>query len=92
MAIMEIKFALSLKISNSTTNTSLAFKATNTLLTLKFIPYIYYLLYFQKNSSNIKTLIDSSYEINVMTPVYAKKLNLHIWKLTLEYKKLINLV
>ena len=56
--------------------------ATSTLVTgadeetLIRIPYIHYLVRFQKNKGTIQALIDSSSKVNVMSLAYAKKLEL----------------
>lgn len=60
------------------------FWATSTLMTeasekaQKRVPYVYYLIQFQKNSSKIKALINLSSEINAICLTYAKKLGLRI--------------
>lgn len=53
-------------------------------LVLERISYIYYLLYFWKNTANIKALIDSGGEVNVITPAYATKLGLKAYHTNVE--------
>ena len=43
---------------------------------LERVPYVHYPLRFWKDTADVKTLIDSSSEINAMTPAYASKLGL----------------
>lgn len=43
---------------------------------LKCIFCIHYIVKFKKNIVEIRVLIDSKSEVNVMTPAYAKKLGL----------------
>ena len=43
-------------------------------ITLDYILYIYYFIYFQKNSNNVKVLIDACNEVNTITPIYILKL------------------
>lgn len=62
------KLVLILVISMSLTSTS------KKDIILHYISYIYYLVYFQKNSNNIKTLIDSNTKIKTITSIYALKL------------------
>lgn len=52
------------------------FNTNNLTLSLKYIPYIDYLIYFQKNKGNIKVLINFDNKVNIITLVYAKKLGL----------------
>lgn len=45
---------------------------------LERVLYIHYRLYFQKNTIEVKTLIDSGSEVNAIIPGYALKLDLKI--------------
>ena len=47
-------------------------------MTLKQVPYIYYPLRFQKNTIDIKALIDSGSKVNAIIPAYALKLGLQV--------------
>lgn len=51
----------------------------NFTLPLKHILCIYYLIYFKKNQTKIKALLDSNNKINIMTPTYVAKLDFKIW-------------
>lgn len=42
---------------------------------LKRVLYIYYLLYFQKNTIEIKALLDFGNKVNAITPAYILKLD-----------------
>lgn len=53
-------------------------KAKNEVVVLKRVSCIYYPLCFQRNTANIRTLIGSGNEINVMTLVITSKLGLQI--------------
>lgn len=48
------------------------------------VPCIYYLLRFQKNIAEIKALIDSDSEINIISPVYILKLGLKIRQINIR--------
>lgn len=48
----------------------------DTLLTLDWVPSIYYLLCFWKDTAGVKALIDCGSEVNAMTSVYISKLSL----------------
>lgn len=43
-------------------------------ITLNYIQYIYYLIYFQKVNNNVKILIIYKDKIHVITPTYTSKL------------------
>ncbi len=43
---------------------------------LQCVPYIRYLVQFQEDQPEVKALIDSSSEVNAMTPAFAAKLEL----------------
>ena len=47
-------------------------------LILNYILYIYYLIYLEKYSNNIKALIDFGNEVNIMTLVCTFKLGLQV--------------
>lgn len=50
------------------------------MIVVERVPYIYYLVQFQKTGKKVtKVLINSSSEINAMTPLYVKQLDLQIW-------------
>ena len=55
---------------------------------LKRVPWIHYLLYFQKNTINIRALIDSSSEVNTMAPVYPSKLGLKVCHINVRGQKI----
>lgn len=46
------------------------------ILLLQCVPYIYYPVWFKKNKSKIQIPLDFSYEVNVITSVYAAKQDL----------------
>lgn len=48
----------------------------DTLLSLEQILYIYYLLYFQKDTIDIRILSNFGNKVNTITPAYASKLDL----------------
>ena len=48
---------------------------------LNGIPYIHYLVLFQKNKANIQALINSSNKVNMITLAYIFKLGLKVQKL-----------
>ena len=50
------------------------------------VPCIYYLVKFQEKQ--VKTLLDSSSEINAISPTYAKRLGLKTWKTNLGAQKI----
>ena len=47
-------------------------------VSLKWVPCIYYLLCFQKDTANVRALVDSGSKVNAMTPPYASKLGLKV--------------
>ena len=57
-------------------------------VTIERVPCIYYLLYFRKDSIGIRALVDSSSEINTMTPAYAAKLGLKVRKTDIKAQKI----
>ena len=42
--------------------------------TLKYVPYVYCLVQFQKDLSKTKTLIELDSKVNTISPAYIKKL------------------
>ena len=60
----------------------------DSLQPLKKIPYIHHPLRFQKDPHKDKALIDLSNEVNTMTPVYAAKLGLKVWKTNIGAQKI----
>ena len=66
-------------ISASTTFLSVAGASIeDTSRSLDWVPYIYYPLRFQKDTVEVKALIDSGSEVNAITPAYASKLGLWV--------------
>ena len=56
---------------------------------LDWVPYIHYPVQFQKDQKSIiRTLIDSSNKVYIMTPAYAKKLGLRTWKTDVGAQKI----
>lgn len=55
---------------------------------LEKISCIHYLLCFQKDLCETRALIDLDSEFNAMTPAYAVKLGLKIWKTDIEAQKI----
>ena len=45
---------------------------------LQRVPCVYYLIWFKKNE--VQALIDSGSEVNAMTPAYASKLGLRVYR------------
>lgn len=84
VASIKTKFVLRPKLLTLTNNVSLLLKATEALPPLDYMPCIYYLLYIQKDSGNIKALIDFDNEINRMILAYAKKLGFYIQKINIR--------
>lgn len=62
----------------------------NSTLPLERMSCTYYLLCFKKDQRKIQALIDSSSEVNAMTPVYAKKLGFRTWKTDVGVQKIYN--
>lgn len=60
------------------------FSINNPTPPLKHILCIYYLLYFEKDKSNIKILIDSNSEVNAMTPIYVFKLGFKVHYINIQ--------
>lgn len=52
--------------------------ATNTLPLLKHVPYIYYLIQFQKDQVELQALINFGSEINTMTLLYMSRLGFKV--------------
>ena len=57
-------------------------------VTLEQILYIYYPLWFQKDTVDVRAIIDSGSEINVMTPVYALKIDFKVHYTNVGAKKI----
>ncbi len=55
---------------------------------LQRVPCIWYSVQFQEGQPEIKTLITSSSEVNVMTPAYVTKLGFTAWKTGIGAKKI----
>ena len=51
---------------------------TNKEVTLERVPYIHYLLRFQKDTAGIRALVNLGSEVNAMTPAYVAKLDLKV--------------
>ena len=47
-------------------------------VTLKRVPCVHYLLRFQKNTVDVRVLIDSGSEVNAITPAYTSKLGFRV--------------
>ena len=47
-------------------------------VTLEWVPCVHYSLRFRKDTTDVRALIDSSSEVNVMAPTYASKLGLQV--------------
>ena len=73
LRIWEVK-KLVLVLATSTLMTSLNKK------TLEYIPCIYYLVQFKKHTMRVKALIHLESEVNAISPIYTKKLDLRIHK------------
>lgn len=69
-----------MNIHNSGFKINFAHLATN----LKYAPCIYYPVRFHKDREDIKTLIDLSNKINVIHPVYAKKIGFSVKKIDID--------
>lgn len=57
-------------------------------LSLKYLLYIYYPLYFKKDKGNIKALINSNNKVNIIVLTYMAKLGLKIWLTNVSNKKI----
>ena len=57
-------------------------------LSLEQVPCIYYLLRFWKDITGVRALFDLGSEVNAMTPAYAIKLGLKIWKTDIRGQKI----
>lgn len=55
---------------------------------LEKVLYIHYLLFFQKDTTEFKALINSNSKINAMTQMYASKLGLKIWSIDVGAQKI----
>ena len=53
-------------------------------IVLEKVPYIHYLLRFQKDINEMRALIDSASEVNAITPAYASKLGLRARRTDVE--------
>ena len=61
---------------------------TNKKMTLERVPCIHYPLHSWKNTTGVGALIDSGSEVNAMTPAYAAKLGLKVWKTNIRNQKI----
>ena len=52
------------------------------------ISYIHYSVQFRKDKSTIQTLFNSDSKVNAMTPAYATKLGLKVWKTDVGAQKI----
>lgn len=59
-------------------------------VSLKQVRYIYYLLYFQKNTISMRALIDLGTEINAIILVYILKLYLKFYYTNIRAQKIDN--
>lgn len=57
-------------------------------MVLEKVSYINYLLYFRKNTVNIRALINLSNKINAMTPAYINKLGLKTYYTNIGVQKI----
>ena len=55
---------------------------------LEHIPYIYYPIQFKKNVDKVQAFIDSKSEVNIIAPVYEKKLDLRVQKTDVKAQKI----
>ena len=67
--------------------------ATSVLLTdsgekVVRVPYIYYLIWFQKDQEQVRALLNSGSEVYAMKPALAQKLLLHIQKTNIGAQKI----
>lgn len=65
-------------------------KEAKLALLLKYILYMYYLVYFKKDLLKIQTLFDFDYVFNAITIAYAKKLGFQICKTNVEAQKIVS--
>ena len=49
---------------------------------------IHYPVRFQENKEQVRALLDSGNEVNIMSPAYAKKLGLKTWKTNVGAQKI----
>lgn len=79
------KLTIGFKTPTPSIDSHLPFGNTEAPSSLKYMPYICYLIWFKKDwEIKIHNLIDSNNEVNTMTPVYAKKLGLHTRKINIS--------
>ena len=57
-------------------------------MTLERLPYIYYLLCFQKDTAGVRALIDSGSKFIAMIPAYASRLGLQACHTSVRAKKI----
>lgn len=55
---------------------------------LERVPYIHYLLYFQKDIAEIKTLIDLGSKVNIILLAYSSKLGLKVCHTNIRAQKI----
>ena len=55
---------------------------------LDCVPCIHYLVQFKKDTAEVRVLIDSGSEVNVMAPAYTKKLGLQVRKTDIDAQKI----
>lgn len=83
MASIKINFVVTSSLKTLVPNTD------NLILLFEYILYIYYLYYFLKNKkNNIKTLINSNNEANIMILAYVKRLSFWTWKIDVVVQKI----
>lgn len=84
----EAKTALSLEAPTLAINAPLSLKTITVPLPLERVSCIYYPVQFKKDQTKVRALIDSSSEVNAMTPTYTKKLGLQIRKIDIGAQKI----
>ena len=67
--------------------TSVLLTNDNEKVMLEKILCIYYLVCFQKNQEQVKTLLNSGSKVNIMSPAYVKRLGLKTQKINAGAQK-----
>lgn len=62
----------------------------NFTLPFKYIPFIYYQIYFKKNQAKIQALLDSSNEVNSIIAAFVAILSLKVWPTNIKIQKINN--
>ena len=61
---------------------------SNEEVVLKSVPYIYYPVWFQKSQEYVRALLENGSEVNVINPIFTRKLGFHIQKTNIGAQKI----